>query len=206
VPQYLGLGPAAYFQSDALFDTMPVDADTVFPCDSDVQRLRDRGVTHVLTQEAVSHPAPELELIRAAPDSFLNRVWARGTAACFLYRLRAATGRVAIEPASTFGQLSWIEKRPSLQVFRVTLLDDAMVSANELMFPGWEVTVDGNKAKPETSGGFRRSVRVDAGEHTIAWTYRPSSLMLGAAISIVTLVMMCVVVLTSRRSPKGALP
>ena len=184
VPQYLGLGPAEYFHSDALFDTMPVDADAVFPSDSDVRRLRDRGVTHLLTQEAVSNPSPELELIRAAPDSFLNRVWARGNSACCLYRLKSATGRIAIDPASALSQFSWIEQRPSRQAFRVMLSDEAVVSANELMFPGWQVTVDGSEATAGTSGGFRRSVQVAAGEHTIAWTYRPSSLMLGASLSI----------------------
>ena len=190
VPQYLGLGPAEYFHPDALFDSMPVDADAVFPSDADVQRLRDRGVTHLLTQEAVSNPSPELELIRAAPDSFLNRVWARGNSACYLYGLKSATGRIAIDPASTLSQFSWIEQRPSRQVFRVVLSDDAVVSANELMFPGWQVTVDGSDSTAGTSGGFRRSVQVAAGEHTIAWTYRPRSFVLGLCVSLVVLVMM----------------
>ena len=190
MPQYLGLGPAEYFHPDALFDSMPVDADAVFPSDADVQRLRDRGVTHLLTQEAVSNPSPELELIRAAPDSFLNRVWARGNSACYLYGLKSATGRIAIDPASTLSQFSWIEQRPSRQVFRVVLSDDAVVSANELMFPGWQVTVDGSDSTAGTSGGFRRSVQVAAGEHTIAWTYRPRSFVLGLCVSLVVLVMM----------------
>ena len=181
MPQYLGLGPAEYFQDDACSTQCRVDADTTFPSESDVRRLRDRGVTHILTQEDCANPSPELELIRAAPDSFLNRVWARGNSACYLYRMKSATGRIAIEPASTLNQLSWIEQRPSRQVFRITLSDDAVVSANELMFSGWQVSVDGSKATAVTSGGFRRSVHVAAGEHTVAWTYRPASLMLGAS-------------------------
>ena len=147
-------------------------------------------------------PSPDLELIRAAPDSFLNRVWARGNSVCYLYRLKSATGRVAIEPASAFGLISWIERRPSRQVFRVTLSDEAVVSANELMFPGWQVTVDGSQAMAETSGGFRRSVRVAAGEHAIAWTYRPLSLMLGACISTVALMAMCFYIVLERRQSK----
>ena len=202
VPQYLGLGPAEYFRRDALFDTMPVDAETVFPSDSDVRRLRDRGVTHLLTQEAVSNPSPDLELIRAAPDSFLNRVWARGNSAGWLYRLKSATGRIAIDPASALHQFSWIERRPSRQVFRVLLSDDAVVSANELMFPGWQVTVDGSQATAITSGGFHRSVHVAAGEHTIAWTYRPLSFLLGAGASLVSLLAMCFCIVLERRQPK----
>ena len=199
VPQYLGLGPAEYFQGNALFETMPIDSDTEFPSASDVERLIDRGVTHILTQEVVAKPSPELELVRAAPDSFLNRVWARGNAACCLYRLKTATGRVEIEPASALNQFSWIEQRPSQQVFEVSLKAGAVVSTNELMFPGWHVSIDGSEAPAMTTDGFHRSVKVAAGEHTIAWTFRPLCFMLGASVSLVTLTAMCVFVLMSRR-------
>ena len=203
VPQYLGLGPAEYFQGDALFETMPINSDTEFPSAFDVERLRDRGVTHILTQEVIAKPSPELELVRAAPDSFLNRVWARGNAACCLYRLKTATGRVEIEPASALNQFSWIEQRPSQQVFEVSLKAGAVVSTNELMFPGWHVSIDGSEAPAMTSDGFHRSVKVAAGEHTITWTFRPLCFMLGASVSLVTLTAMCVFVLMSRRSVTG---
>ena len=203
VPQYLGLGPAEYFQGDALFETMPINSDTEFPSPFDVERLRDRGVTHILTQEVIAKPSPELELVRAAPDSFLNRVWARGNAACCLYRLKTATGRVEIEPASALNQFSWIEQRPSQQVFEVSLKAGAVVSTNELMFPGWHVSIDGSEAPAMTTDGFHRSVKVAAGEHTIAWTFRPLCFMLGASVSLVTLTAMCVFVLMSRRSVTG---
>ena len=205
VPQYLGLGPAEYFQGDALFETMPINSDTEFPSAFDVERLRDRGVTHILTQEVIAKPSPELELVRAAPDSFLNRVWARGNAACCLYRLKTATGRVEIEPASALNQFSWIEQRPSQQVFEVSLKAGAVVSTNELMFPGWHVSIDGSEAPAMTTDGFHRSVKVAAGEHTIAWTFRPLCFMLGASVSLVTLTAMCVFVLMSRRSVTGAM-
>ena len=205
VPQYLGLGPAEYFQGDALFETMPINSDTEFPSPFDVERLRDRGVTHMLTQEVIAKPSPELELVRAAPDSFLNRVWARGNAACCLYRLKTATGRVEIEPASALNQFSWIEQRPSQQVFEVSLKAGAVVSTNELMFPGWHVSIDGSEAPAMTTDGFHRSVKVAAGEHTIAWTFRPLCFMLGASVSLVTLTAMCVFVLMSRRSVTGAM-
>lgn len=202
IPQYLGLGPAEYFQNDALFDTIPVDADTEFPRKVDTARLRDRGVTHVLTQDAVAKLSSELELVRAAPDSFLNRVWARGNAPCYLYRLKSATGRIAVEPASSLNQFSWIEQRPSRQGFRISLNEAAVVSVNDLMFPGWQVKVDDADAVAMTSRGFRRSVHVDAGKHTITWTYRPMSFMLGAGISCVTLLVMCVSLVLTRREPK----
>ena len=190
MPQYLGLGPAEYFDKQK-WPQMNVD-DSEFPSPTDVERLRELGATHFLAQEAIARLSPDLKLVRAAPDSFWNRAWARGNADCYLYRLKSATGRVVVEPAASLSELTWSEQRPSRHVFRVSLTDDAVVSVNELMFPGWRVTVDGVDMDPATSRGFRRMVRVAAGNHTIAWTYRPGSFLLGLCVSLVVLVMMSV--------------
>ncbi len=192
VPQYLGLGPAEYFQDDAVFDTIPADADSAFPTNGEVLRMQDRGITHLLTQEAIPKLSPDVALVAAAPDSFLNRVWARGNAECYLYRLTSATGRIVAEPEASLTSFSWVERRPSRQIFKVTLANDAVVTANELMFPGWHVKVDETDAVATTSRGFCRSVQVSAGDHTIEWTYRPRSFMLGALVSVVMLVIMVV--------------
>jgi len=200
MPQYLGLGPAEYFDKQK-WPQMKVE-DSEFPSPPDVVRLRELGATDLLAQEAIAELSPDLKLVRAAPDSFWNRVWARGKADCYLYRLKSATGRVVVEPANSLSDLKWIEKRPSRQVFSVSLTDDAVVSVNELMFPGWRVRVDGSEATAITSDGFQRSVNVAAGEHIIEWTYRPSSFMLGAGISLVTLTAMCFCIVRERRQHK----
>jgi len=204
IPQYLGLGPAEYFQDDALFDTTPRDPETEFPSASDVARLRERGVTHLLTQEKIQTLSPALQLVHAAPDNFLNRVWARGSDPCYLYRMKEAIGRVVAEPAYALNEISWMDLRPSLQTFQVTLASDALVSVNDLMFPGWHVTVDNIKTVAATTGGFRRSVKVAAGEHVISWKYRPWSFTLGAAVSVITLLAICIVNLVRHRQSTGA--
>ncbi len=190
MPQYLGLGPAEYFDKQK-WPQMKVD-DSEFPSPTDVARLRELGATHLLAQEVIAGLSPDLKLVRAAPDSFWNRAWARGNADCYLYQLKSATGRVVVEPAASLSELTWSEQRPSRHVFSVSLTDDAVVSVNELMFPGWRVTVDGVDMDPATSRGFRRMVRVAAGNHTIAWRYRPGSFLLGLCVSLVVLVMMSV--------------
>ena len=187
VPQYLGLGPAEYFQDDALFDTISGEVNSEFPTKSEVVRMQDRGITHLLTQEAIAQLSPNLELVTAAPDSFLNRVWARGNADCYLYRLTSATGRIIAEPKTALTSFAWVERRPLRQIFTVSLTENAVVAANELMFPGWQVKVDEADAVPTTSRGFRRSVKASAGQHTIEWTYRPRSFVLGTVISIMML-------------------
>ncbi len=187
VPQYLGLGPAEYFSDDALFDSAPLDMTTVFPSSDAVRRLLDCGVTHILTQDLIPLPSPQIELVDAAPESFLNRVWARGNADCYLYRLKSATGRVTANPTSALTQSSWLEFRPSRQMISVSIAEEATVSVNDLMFPGWQVSVDGIKCEPTSSDGFRRSVKVAAGEHTIAFEYNPASIKIGAGLSLLTL-------------------
>ena len=203
VPQYLGLGPAEYFQDDAVFDTIPADAGAEFPPNGEVLRMRDRGITHLLTQEAIAKPSSEIELVAAAPDSFLNRVWARGNAECYLYRLTSATGRIVAQPEAALTSFAWAEQRPSRQIFTVTLAEDAVVTANELMFPGWQVKVDEVDAVATTSRGFRRSVQVSGGEHKIEWTYRPRSFMLGVVISGMMLIAICVFGFSSRCRATG---
>ena len=199
VPQYLGLGPAEYFQNDASFDMIPGDVDSEFPVNAEVLRMRDRGITHLLTQEAIAKLSRDLDLVAAAPDSFLNRVWARGNATCYLYRLTSATGRIVAEPKSALTSFTWVERRPSRQVFTVALSKNAVVTANELMFPGWQVKVDEADAVATSSRGFRRSVQVSAGQHTIEWTFRPRSFVLGAVVSGMMLIAVCVFGFSSRR-------
>jgi hypothetical protein len=48
-----------------------------------------------------------------------------------------------------------------------------LVVLNEIMFPGWEVTVDGHAATPIRANYLLRAVHVDAGHHTITWRFEP---------------------------------
>ncbi len=50
---------------------------------------------------------------------------------------------------------------------------------SELIYPGWQVTVDGKPAQIEPEADILRSVIVPAGIHQIVFTFRPSSLFLG---------------------------
>ena len=52
---------------------------------------------------------------------------------------------------------------------------------SELIYPGWQVTVDSKPAQIEPEADILRSVIVPAGIHQIVFTFRPSSLFLGLA-------------------------
>lgn len=192
VPQYLGLGPAEYFSKELAVDTQPKSADSVFPSVEQMQRLNSLGVTHILTTEPVLKLAGDCELIGSGPDAFLNRVWGRGTADCFLYRLKNVGGRVAVEPAAALSQLRFVRRSSGDIEFEVDVRDAAEVHLVDLMFPGWKVTVDGNQAEALQSSGITRSVSVPAGKHVIRWQYRPRSFQLGAIVSLLSVILLAI--------------
>ncbi|MFO1001986.1 MAG: hypothetical protein U0936_16750 [Planctomycetaceae bacterium] len=203
VPQYLGLGPAEYFSKELAVETQPQSADSVFPSAEQLQRLNSLGVTHILTTEPVQKLAENCELIGSGPDAFLNRVWGRGTADCFLYRMKHSSGRVAVEPTAALSQLSFLRRSSGNVEFEVELRDAAEVHLVELMFPGWNVTVDGTSFEPSQSSGIRRSIRVDAGKHVIHWQYQPRSFQLGTTVSLLSAALLATGCLRRRGPPQS---
>jgi hypothetical protein len=67
---------------------------------------------------------------------------------------------------------------------------DGMVVLRQQPARGWHVTVDGKRAEPLVVDGIFRGVSVTKGRHEILWTYRPPSLFIGAALTMMTLATM----------------
>ncbi|MBY0506154.1 MAG: YfhO family protein [Bryobacteraceae bacterium] len=65
-------------------------------------------------------------------------------------------------------------------------------------YPGWQVTVDGKAADLIVAYGVARAVVVPAGEHTVEFAYRPVSLRLGAAMSLLGLLLVAAVTYGTR--------
>jgi hypothetical protein len=57
---------------------------------------------------------------------------------------------------------------------RVSAPAPGVVVLNEVHYPGWRVEVDGHPAQPFFVNWLVRGVAVDAGEHEISWTFRPT--------------------------------
>jgi uncharacterized membrane protein YfhO len=64
-----------------------------------------------------------------------------------------------------------------------------MVILTDAWFPGWSATVDGKRAKIEKAYGMVRGVVVDQGAHIIEMRYRPWSVYLGGALSLLAAAM-----------------
>jgi hypothetical protein len=145
------------------------------------------AITHILTTEPVSALSSECELVLSGPDAFLNRVWGRGSADCFLYRIKDPESRISSQPKSALANVSIRHRQASDVEFQIELVESAEVKLMDLMFPGWVVTVDGLEASPESQAGFGRVVKVTAGQHIVRWQYKPQSFRLGALLSICAL-------------------
>jgi uncharacterized membrane protein YfhO len=62
----------------------------------------------------------------------------------------------------------------------------ALLLVSEPADPGWKVTIDGQEERWHRVDYHLRAVVVPAGRHLIEYRYRPTSLRLGAGISLVT--------------------
>lgn len=64
--------------------------------------------------------------------------------------------------------------------------------------PGWLAWVDGTEATLLRANGFFRALRLTPGEHDVLLAYRPRSLVVGAILSLVTLVALVIVAVWQR--------
>jgi len=206
VPQYLGLGPAAYFRREFQFPGTAAENTATFPGPQLMNQLQRLGVTHLLTTEPIAAPATDLELLRSEPDAFLNRVWGRGAEPCFLYRLNNSPGRLQAEPASVLQQVTWVQQLPTRTEFEVTTTAACTLALADLNFPGWSVQVLNSAGIPVSATAttavtddFHRTVAVPAGTHRIIWTYSSSSFQLGLLLSAAAALTLLVLVIMQRR-------
>eukprot|EP00913_Durusdinium_trenchii_P010932 g10261.t1 len=115
-PQYLGIGPAAYFDPDVAMPLpFPFDADPDNPNDDaptaeQVEWLRNAGVTHVLSFTELDDARWPVTLLWQGGDAFFNRAWGRREP-FFLYRLNGARGRAYWKDPTTRGVIAFEEFR-----------------------------------------------------------------------------------------------
>ena len=69
--------------------------------------------------------------------------------------------------------------------------------------PGWKVEVDGRDAEMVRADGVFRAVRIPAGEHHLRFRYAPRALVVGAAISALSVAALAAAIFSSRRGPSS---
>ncbi|HEU0007180.1 MAG TPA: YfhO family protein, partial [Terriglobia bacterium] len=84
--------------------------------------------------------------------------------------------------------------------FEAQLSQDGYVLLNEIDYPGWKATVDGEPTEILRADGIFRALWVPAGSHRIEFRFWPRYLVPGAAISIATLTAVLLALAASRPS------
>lgn len=82
--------------------------------------------------------------------------------------------------------VSYEDDRLSL---RVSASDDVLLVTSELAYPGWEASVDGERAELVRVNTAFRGVVVPAGSHRVAFVYRPLPGRIGLALALGGLVL-----------------
>jgi len=154
------------FRTNRLFDIQPADTSLV----------RLLGVRYFLTGPGnPSHP------VRVHRD---YRPIGRGDSAIQVYEYRNAEPSWRWEGSGTASAVRW---EPELREFRVNDGHAGPLVLIEQFYPGWRGSVDGHSVPVERWNGAFQSVQVPAGSHTVRFEYRPGSVLVGAAISMVSL-------------------
>jgi hypothetical protein len=116
-----------------------------------------------------------------------------------------ASALAAALPESREGTL--VSYEPDAITVSIDAPRAGLVVLNEIMFPGWSVTVDGRAATPVRANYLLRAVHVDAGHHTIAWRFDPRAwrLLVGAyALALMIIVAAFIVAVLRARGSRRA--
>jgi hypothetical protein len=82
---------------------------------------------------------------------------------------------------------------------RTSATSASFLVMSDIYYPGWDVSIDGQPAKLVLTDYTLRGVVVPAGAHRVRFTFRPTSLWVGAAISVVSLIALAGICVVSRR-------
>ena len=203
VPEYLGIGPAEYYDPEL---RAPKLEDATVTAEF-LDWARDSGMTHILTFDALrfgeglpSHIDPAfsgyLRLVHEDGDPFLNPVWARPVdQPLFLYRIISSDGRAAFlnRPERQSGPTIEFKKYSANSVeFSIDspIAKPVTLVLRDLQYPGWTATLDGEPVESLTINGQFRGVEIPNGQHVVRWTFRPTWLLTGTLISGVCLLLL----------------
>jgi hypothetical protein len=75
---------------------------------------------------------------------------------------------------------------------------DGVLVLRQQAASGWRATIDGKPSPSLVIDGVYRGVNLSRGRHEVVWTYRPNSLLFGAAMTLITLASLQVLVFVKR--------
>ena len=89
-----------------------------------------------------------------------------------------------VESCAAPDTVQLIEHAPDRLAIRAEMACDGMVVLSDAFYPGWRARVDHRPAEIHQVNGAMRGVAVPRGRHTVTMRYRPVSVYLGAALTL----------------------
>ena len=189
-PEYLGIGPAEYYDPETRLPP-PLPYDTP-PTPEQLDWLRRAGVTHVLSENPLQPAVWPVNYLWSGIDPFLNSAWGRREP-LFLYEFQGGRSRLGWEHPRE-GDSAVIKTYLANEVrAEVQSEQGGTLILTDLNYPGWHVTIDGESASSLVMDQMYRAVLVPPGKHAVAWEYDPFEIWLGGTISLGTLLLLAVV-------------
>ncbi|HVJ87216.1 MAG TPA: hypothetical protein VM452_16285 [Caulifigura sp.] len=192
VPEYLGIGPRQYYDKRLAIPRFSKEQEKEDPelVPSLVRWTQQAGVTHVLAQEPLDTMAWPVESSASTFDPFLNSAWGRGRDPLYLYALKGSRARAFLEGRPDGSGVTVTQHSPEHLTLDIENAADGRLVLLELMYPGWETTIDGQPARAELFEEVYRSVQVPAGKHVVEWRFVSRSFSVGLMVSGVSLVVL----------------
>ena len=97
-------------------------------------------------------------------------------------------------------EVSILSYLPEDVTIRANMACQGMVVLSDAAFPGWRATVDSKPARIYEVDGALRGVLVQQGSHQLAFNYRPKSVYLGAALTLLGLLGAMALTVRERRT------
>jgi hypothetical protein len=92
-----------------------------------------------------------------------------------------------------------IEYQPARLVIETKAQTPTVLVVSEIIYPGWEATVDGTAARIDATNYLLRGVVVPAGAHRVEMCYRAPAARNGAIISLLSLLVLGGLIVSARR-------
>jgi hypothetical protein len=185
--------------------------------------LRVMGVTHVASDQPWPEAEPvytnDVAALYRLPDA-LGRAWVVPNATHVLFDKVPTvlsdpefdpTFKVLLEqkslsehhsPIRSFAdsRILSLQDGPNRVTIRAALDAPGYLVLADTWYPGWQAAVDGEPAELLQANYAFRAVWLEGGEHTVEMFYRPTSVLVGGALSLVALVVLVAgLVLTRKR-------
>ncbi len=90
------------------------------------------------------------------------------------------------------GEAKILVYQPNLIAIVAQLPEDGFLFTSEIVYPGWQVKVDGVKKEILPIKNIFRGVALDSGRHRILFEYKPKSYFYGLVLSICGIMVLCV--------------